>query len=165
VQLIDHRVDRVLQLQDLPAHVHGDLAAQVAAGHRGGHLGDVADLPGEVVRHGVDVVGEVLPCPGHAAHLGLAAEFAVGAHLTGHARHFRGESVQLIDHRVDRVLQLQDLPAHVHGDLAAQVAAGHRGGHLGDVADLPGEVVRHGVDVVGEVLPCAGHPGHLGLAA
>ena len=57
----------------------------------------------------------------------------------------RGEAVELVHHGVDGVLQLQDFALHVHGDLAAQVAVGHRGGHLGDVADLRGQVAGHGV--------------------
>ena len=59
-----------------------------------------------------------------------------GADLARHARHLAGEAVELIDHRVQRFLQLQDLAAHVDGDLARQVAVGDGGRHLGDVADL-----------------------------
>jgi hypothetical protein len=81
--------------------------------------------------------------PADAGHLGLAAELAFGADLARHARHFGGEGVQLVDHRVDGVLQLEDLALHVDGDLLGQVARGHRGGHLGDVADLAGEVLGH----------------------
>ena len=143
VQLIDHRVDGLLQLQDLAAHVDGDLLRQVAAGHGGGHFGDVADLAGEVGGHRVDVVGEVLPGAGDAGHLRLAAQLAFGADLARHAGHFAGEAVQLIDHRVDGLLQLQDLARDVDGDLLRQVAARHGGGHLGDVADLVGEVAAH----------------------
>ena len=36
---------------------------------------------------------------------------------------------------------------------------------FGDVADLAGQVGGHEVDVVGEILPGAGHAGHLRLAA
>ena len=165
VQLIDHRVDGFLQPQDLARGIDGDLLGQVAAGHRGRDFGDVADLGGEVGGQQVDVVGEVLPDAGDAGHLGLAAELAFGADLAGHAGHFAGEAVQLIDHRVDGLFQLQDLAAHVDGDLLRQVAARHRRRHLGDVADLAGEVGRHRVDVVGEVLPGAGDAGHLRLAA
>ena len=49
-QLVDHRVDGVLQLEDLALDVDGDLAREVAARDGGGHLGDVADLRGEVGR-------------------------------------------------------------------------------------------------------------------
>ena len=51
-----------------------------------------------------------------------------------------GERVELIDHRVDGVLQLQDFAAHIDGDLARQVAARDGGRHLGDVAHLLGQV-------------------------
>ncbi len=165
VELIDHRVDRVLQLENLAAHVDGDLLGQVAVGDGGRDVGDVADLTGEVGRHRVDRVGQVLPGAGHAAHLGLAAELAFGADLARDARHLGGEAVELVDHRVDGVLQLEDLALHVDGDLLGKVAVGHGGGHFGDVADLAGEVGGHEVDVVGQVLPGAGDAAHLGLAA
>ena len=38
------------------------------------------------------LIGQVLPGAGHAPHLGLAAELALGAHLAGHAGHFGGEA-------------------------------------------------------------------------
>ena len=66
----------------------------------------------------------------------LAAELAFGADLARDARHLRREGVQLIDHRVDGVLQLENLALHVDGDLARQVAVGDRGRDLGDVAHL-----------------------------
>ena len=46
-------------------------------------------------------------------------------------------------------------PAGVDVDLLGQVALGDRGGDLRDVAHLAGQVVRHRVDVVGQVLPGA----------
>ena len=133
--------------------------------HRGGDLGDVAHLVGQVGRHHVHRVGEVLPGAGDTGHVGLAAEDAVGAHLAGHPGHLVGEGGQLVDHGVDGGLQLGQLALHVDGDLLAQVAARHRGGDLGDVAHLGGQVVGHEVHRVGEVLPGAGHAGHVGLAA
>src|SRR6185436_18208085 len=164
-ELIDHRVDDVLQLQDLALDVDGDLLGEVAVGHGLGHVGDVAHLAGEVAGHEVHVVGEVLPGPGHAAHVGLAAQLAFRAHLAGHARDLRGEGAQLVHHRVDRLLQLQDLAAHVDGDLLGEVAVGHGRGDLGDVAHLAGQVPGHEVDVVGQVLPGPGHAGDRRLAA
>ena len=71
--------------------------------------GDVAHLGGQVAGHEVDAVGQVLPGAGHAFDLGLAAELAFGADFAGHARHFGGERTQLIDHRVDGVLQFEEL--------------------------------------------------------
>src|SRR4029079_66946 len=116
-----HGVDGVLQLEDLALHVHGDLPAEVAAGHRGGHLRDVPHLGGEVAGHEVHAVGERLPGPGDSRHLRLTTQAALGADLAGDAAHLAGEAVQLVHHRVDGLLQLEDLPAHVHGDLPRQV--------------------------------------------
>ena len=130
VELIDHRVDGFLQLQDFAADVDGDLLRQVAAGDGGRDFGDVAHLGGQVAGHEVDVVGQVLPGAGDARHLRLAAELAFGADLARDARHFRGEGVELIDHRVDGVLQLENLALHVDGDLARKVAARDGGRHL-----------------------------------
>src|SRR5215468_5429747 len=122
-ELLHHRVQGVLEQQDLAAHVHRDLLREVAAGNGGGDLGDVADLCGEVRRHEVDVVGEVLPGAGDFRHFGLAAELAFGADLARDARHFGGERVELVHHGVDGVLELEDLTAHVDRDLARQVTA------------------------------------------
>ena len=165
VELIHHGVDGVLQLQNLAAHVHRDLARQVAVGHRGGHFRDVADLGGQVAGHGVDAVGQILPDAADALDLGLAAQFAFGADFARHARHFGGEGVQLVHHGVDGVLQLQNFALHVHRDLAREVAVGHRGGDFGDVAHLGRQVARHGVHAVGQILPDAAHALHLRLAA
>ena len=129
---------------------------QVAVGDGGGHLGDVAHLAGQVAGHEVHGVGEVLPRAGHALHVGLAAELAFGAHFAGHAGHFRGERAELIHHRVDGVLQLEDFALHVHRDLLRQVAVGDGRGHVGDVAHLAGQVAGHRVHGVGQVLPRAG---------
>ena len=98
------------------------LRRQVAVRHRGGHLRDVADLSGQVAGHGVHAVRQILPGSGHAAHIGLAAQLAFGADFARHARHFRGEGAELIHHGVDGVLQLQNFAAHIHRDLARQVA-------------------------------------------
>ena len=84
----------------------------------------------------VDVVGEVLPGAGHAVHVGLSAELALGAHLAGHAGHLRGERAELVDHRVDGVLELEDLALDVDGDLLGEVAVGDGRGDVGDVAHL-----------------------------
>src|SRR6185437_8831974 len=165
VELVDHRVDGVLQFEDFALHVDRDLARQVAARHRRGDLGDVADLRGQVRRQQVDVVGEVLPGAADAGHHGLAAQSSLGADFARHARHFGGERAQLFDHRVQGVLEQQDFAADVHRDLLRQVAAGDRGRDFGDVADLRREIRGHEVDVVGEVLPGAGDFGHFGLAA
>src|SRR6185436_4366438 len=106
-ELVDHRVDGALELEDLPARVDGDLAGQVAPGDGGGDLGDVSHLRGQVVRHHVDVLGEVLPGTGDVVHVGLAAQPALGADLAGHAGDLVGERGELVDHRVDGALELE----------------------------------------------------------
>src|SRR5205085_1742115 len=109
-------------------------------------------------------VGEVFPGPGDALHLGLAAELAFRSYLAGDAGDFGGEGVELIDHRVDRVLQLQDLPADIDRDLLRQVAVRNSRGDFGDVSYLAGKIAGHRVHTVGEVLPGPGHAAHFGLA-
>src|SRR5262249_25908416 len=133
--------------------------------HGLGDVGDVAHLAGQVGRHEVDGVGQVLPRPRHALDAGLAAELALGADLAGHAGHLRGERAQLVHHRVDGVLQLQNFAAHVPLDLLVPVAVGDRLGDVGDVAHLAGQVGGHEVDRVGQVLPRPRHALDLGLAA
>src|SRR5262249_4793971 len=165
IQLIDHRVDGVLQLENFAAHVDRDLAGEVAARDSRGHFGDVAHLGRQVARHGVHVVGEVLPRAGDAWHLRLAAEPPLRSDFARHARHLAGEAVELIDHRVQRFLELQDFAAHVDGDLAGQVAVGDRRGDFRDVAYLGRQVSGHRVDAVGEVFPGAGDAGDDRLAA
>src|SRR5207244_779125 len=141
------------QLQQLTPELDGDLSGEVAPGPGRRHLGDVPHLRRQVRGQQVDVVGEVLPRSRHAGHDGLAAEATLGADLPGDPGDLVGEAPELVDHRVDGLLQLGDLAPGLHVDLLRQVALGHGGGDLGDVADLAGEVGRQLVDVVGEVLP------------
>src|SRR5205085_195701 len=100
-ELVDHRVDGVPELEGPAVRGEGDLLGQVAVGDGGRHLGDVAHLGGEVARHRVHAVGQVLPGTGDPFHLGLAAELPLGADLAGDAGDLRGERAELVDHRVD----------------------------------------------------------------
>src|SRR4029453_2115968 len=118
VQLVDHRIDGVFQLENLPLHVDGDLAGQVATGDRGPPLGDVPAPRRQVGAHGVDRVGQVLPGAGDVRHFCEASQLAFGADLARDAEDFGRERVELIDHRVDGVLQLEDLSLHVDRDLS-----------------------------------------------
>ena len=144
-QVGNHRVDVVLQLGHLAAGLHLDGAREVTLGHGGGDLGDGAHLRGEVGGEQVDVVGEILPGAGGTGHVRLAAELAFGADFARHARDFSGEAVELIHHRVDRVLQLEHLALHVDGDLLGQIAVGDRRRDDRDVAHLAGQVGGHEV--------------------
>src|SRR5205085_11659955 len=133
---------------------------EVAIGDRSDDTRDAAHLVGQVPGHQVDAVGQVLPGSSDPFDLRLAAEVALRTDLTGDARDFRGEGVQLIDHDVDRVFQLKDLAPDFDGDLARQIAFLDRSRDFGDVAHLRREVGRQGVDVVWEVLrgpECSGH--------
>src|SRR5205807_47939 len=141
------------QLPDLAVHVDRDLLRQVAAGDGGRHLRDVAHLGGEVARHRVDVVGQVFPGSEEGRVGGLAAQLAFGTDFARHPGDLAGESVELIDHDVDRLFQLTDLAVHIDGDLFREITFGDGGRHLGDVAHLGGEVAGHVVDVVGQVFP------------
>src|SRR5207247_2364321 len=143
----------------------GDFFGEVAACYGSCHFSDVTYLAGEVRGHRVHVIRQVFPGTGHAAHFGLAAEFSFGSDFTGDAGDFGSKRGELVHHRVDGVLELENFPFHVHRNLLRQVAAGHGGGHLGDVPDLVGEVVRHEIDVVGQVFPRPRHAFDLRLAA
>src|SRR5207237_8127478 len=90
------------------------------------HVRYVALFGCQVAGHEVDRLGEVLPRAGHTLHVRLTAEFAFGADLARDARHLGGERAQLVDHRVDRRLQLEDLALDVEGTLLTHVAIGHR---------------------------------------
>src|SRR5690606_34495706 len=103
--------------------------------------------------HEVDVVGQLLPDAGDAADVGLTAQLALHAHVPGHPGHLVGERGELVHHPVDGLLELQDLAPDLDGDLAGQVTLGDRGGDARDVPHLSGEVVRHEVDVVRQLLP------------
>src|SRR5262249_52807275 len=164
VELVDHRVDGFLQLQDLALHIDRDLARKITARDRRRDLSDVADLRSEVCRHCVDGIGEVLPGASHARHDSLTAEAAIGADLTRHAGDFGSKRPELIHHRVDGFLELQNFPAYVDGNFLGQVAAGYGYGHTRDVANLRRQIAGHLVDGFGELFPYARHNLDLGLA-
>ena len=94
----------------------------------------------------VDRIGQILPDAANAGHIRLPAEFAFRADFLRHAGDFRSEAAELVDHRVDRVLQLENFAARIDRDLAGQVASGNGRRHLRDVADLRGQVAGHEVD-------------------
>ena len=63
-------------------------------------------------------VGEIFPDAADALHFRLAAELAFGADFARHARDFRSERAELIHHRVDGVLELENFAARIDRDLA-----------------------------------------------
>ena len=145
-QLVDHRVDGVLQLQDLAARVdvifwdRSPRATAVVTWAMLRHLG------GQVAGHGVDGVGEVPPGAGDA---GAPAAWPPSRPSVPTSRATRVTSSANDDSWSTIVLTVffssSISPRDVDGDLLRQVAVGHRRRHLGDVADLAGEVAGHAV--------------------
>ena len=164
-QLLHHRVDRLFELQDLAPHIHRDLARQVAVCDGNRDFGDITNLPRKVRSHRVHIVRQILPCARNARNQRLSAEFALRADLARHAAHFRREGVQLIHHRIDGVLELKNFAFHVYRDLAREVPSRDSCGHIRDVANLSCKVRGHPIDIIREVLPCAGDAGDFRLAA
>ena len=164
-QLLHHRVDGLLELQDLALGVDGDLLGEVAVGHRRGDQRDVAHLRGQIAGQHVHVVGEVAPRAGRAGHARLPAQLALDADLASHGGHLVGEHAQRVGHAVDGVGQRRHFAARLDHQLLRQIALGDGGHHLDDAAHLTGEVRGHQVHVVGEVLPGARHARHLRLSA
>ena len=164
-QLVHHGVDCVFELENLAFDVHRDFFGQIAIGDGDGDIGDVAHLGGQVAGHGIDAVGEILPGAGHSCHHRLPTEFSVRTDLPCDASDFGSETSQLVYHRVDGFLELQNLAADIDCDLFGQVAVGDGDGDIGDVTDLGGQIAGHEVDAVGEILPGAGDSGYHGLAA
>src|SRR6185436_13883545 len=62
-------------------------------------------LFGQVGGHDVHVIRQILPCACYSRHLSLAAQSSFGSDFASHACDFRSESVELIHHRIDGVLQ------------------------------------------------------------
>jgi len=164
-ELIDHRIDRVLELQDFAFNVYRDLLTKVSVCNGGSYERDVTHLVGKVARHEVYVVGKVLPDTGDALHLGLASELSFRTYFAGYAGNFSSKTRELIDHRIDRVFQLQDFALNVYRDLLREVSVCNSGSNKSDVTHLGSKVRRHEVDVVGKVFPDTGDALHLGLAS
>src|SRR5207237_971210 len=144
---------------------NGDLSRELAVRDRRRDESNVADLGGQVGGERVDALREVLPCPRYTRDLCLAAQRSFRAYLARHARPLGGERAELVHHRVDGVLEREDLATNGYGDLLREVAVGDGGRDVRDVTDLVGEISREDVDVVGEILPGSAHAFHVGLTA
>src|SRR5207244_1544565 len=144
-------------------HFHLNPARQVSATALRRHLRDVAYLVREIACHRVYVIREILPRPGDTRHVSLSAEAPFRAYLASHTSHFCCKGAQLLDHGVEGLFELQDLSAHIYGDLLRQVTGCNGRGDFCDVADLSCQVIGHEVDIVREVLPGTGHTGNLRL--
>ena len=164
-QVANHLIDVVFELLNLAARLNCNRPGEVPLGNRGGNVGDGAHLSGQVGGQLINVVGQVFPGAGGARHVRLAAQSAFHAHLPGHGGDLLGKDGEGITHVVDGVSQGRNLPLGLDRQFLLDVPSGHGAHHLGDTAHLIGQVRRHDVDVVGQVLPGAGHALHLRLAA
>src|SRR5262245_1609090 len=79
IELIHHRIDGVLQLENLAADVHRDFAREIASCHSGCYFGDISHLRGQVGGHRIYRIRQVLPGAGYAWNERLATELALGA--------------------------------------------------------------------------------------
>src|SRR5581483_6760065 len=99
-----------------------------------------------------------------ATDVGLTPELAFSPDFASNARHLGGERVELIDHSIDRVLQLEDFATRVDCNFRCQIAFRNRSGNASDIADLIGKIRSHGVHGICEIFPGSGDAAHIGLA-
>src|SRR5262249_55788664 len=109
-QLIDHGVDRVFELENLAAHVDSNFLRQIAVVYCYRHLRDVSPLCPYTPLYRADAFRQILPNAADVTNCGLTAELTFGADLACDPGDFRSETAQLIDHGVDRVFELENLP-------------------------------------------------------
>src|SRR5713101_5092630 len=75
------------------------------------------------------------------------------------------EGAERVGHVVDGLGERRHFALRVDQELLGEVAIRDGCHHARDAAHLGGQVARHEVHVVGQVLPYAGDAGHVGLAA
>ena len=164
VELIDHRIDSIFQLEDFALHVDSDFSVQVATRYCGGDFCDVAYLGSEVSAHGVHRICKILPGACYAGNHRLNAKATFGANLARNTSDFGSERAELLDHCVNGFLELQNLPTHIDRDLFRKIAVGNSNGYICNVSHLPCKIRGHGVHVIGEIFPRAGDTRHGRLA-
>src|SRR6185436_953954 len=97
-------------------------------------------------------------------HIRLPTKFSFGTDFARHAGHFRGERAELVHHRIDDVLDLENFTTRFHRDLLGQVTVRNGRRNLRNVTELNRQVRCHEVHVVREILPHTGHTFDLRLA-
>ena len=143
-ELVHHRVDGVLQLEDFALHVDRDL---LATGRRWPRPWSRRRCcaPGDVRLPAIKLTLSVRSFHVPATPRTSAWPPSLPSVPTSRATRVTSAANEreLVHHRVDGVLQLEDLALHVDGDLLRQVAVGDGRRHGGDVADLAGQVAGH----------------------
>ncbi len=162
-QLVHHGVDGFFQLENFAAGVHGDFAGEVAVGYGNSHFRDVAHLVGQVVGHGIYIVGEILPHARYAFYFRLATELSFRAHFPGNSCYLCSEHAYLFDHLVDDfggvqefALQLTAFDFQRNG--LREIAFGHGSDAAGDFCGGPKQVVDQRVYRSFHCAPGAGAP-------
>ena len=164
-ELIHHRVDGVLQLENFASDIDRDLLRKIAIGHG---VVTSAMLRTWLVRfEAIEFTLSVRSFQVPATPFTSACPPSFPSVPTSRATRVTSDANddELIHHRVDGVLQLENFAPDIDRDLLRQVAIGDGGGHFGDVTHLGGQVARHEVHVVGQILPGAADAFHIGLAA
>jgi len=107
-QRVGHAIDGIGEGRDFTLRFDGEPLAEVAVGHGGNDLHDAANLFVRLLAITFDVVGQVLPryrpTPGTTS---LTTQLAFGTDFARKPCHLGREAVELVDHRVDGLLQLQ----------------------------------------------------------
>src|SRR5438874_2346761 len=87
-----HAVDRSGELGNLTFGLHQQLLFKIAVRDGGHHSSNAAHLIGQVYRHEIHVVSQILPGPGDAFYHRLTPELSFSTDFTRHARHFFDKS-------------------------------------------------------------------------
>src|SRR5262249_36828187 len=112
------------------------------------YCSNVSDLSSKVRGHEIDVIGKVFPHPSDPGNLCLTTEVSFGTDFTSYTSHFRSKRPQLIDHRIDGVLELSNFPFDINGNLSREVSIGYRSSYCSNVSDLSRQITSHRVDGV-----------------
>ena len=83
----------------------------------------------------------------------LSAKDSFRADLARDAGYLRCKRTELVHHGVDGVFQLPNFSLHIDRDLFRQIAVRHRRRDQRDIAHLGGQITRHEINRVGQVLP------------
>ena len=164
-QVINHRVDVVLQLSNFAARLHLNGTSEVAFRHSSRDLGDSPNLRGEIGGEQVDVAGEILPSARRTRYVSLATKSAIDTDLARDVRHLFREGRKRVGHVVDGVGERGDFAFRHDGQLLVQIAVRDSSHHFHDAAHLRRKVGAHRVHRVGQIFPRSRDAGHDGLHA
>ena len=160
--MVHHRIDGGLQLEEFAFDVDGNFLSEVAGGDSGRHFSDITDLAGQIARHQIDTVGEILPRPRDAFDERLSSQLPFGSDLASHTRDLRRERAQLVDHRIDggrglEKLALQRSPVACKRHHLREVAVRHRTDDARRFKGGINEIRDQVVDAVDRLVPGPAH--------